>query len=196
MGPNNSGHFKKGFTPWNKGKILGAQSPELIAKRFRGRTNFKHSDETKAKMRAIKLDRLSRLGYINTPEIRAKISSTLTGRKNPAHSLRMRGRSGPSSPRWINDRTQLKTDRRHAYDTRYREWMFKVKTRDGWKCKIADTNCSGRMEAHHILTWRDFPELRYQINNGITLCQHHHPRTRVGEMQMVTAFQELVANAQ
>ena len=30
------------------------------------------------------------------------------------------------------------------------------------------------IRAHHILPWR-IVELRYNINNGITLCQFHHP---------------------
>lgn len=92
----------------------------------------------------------------------------------------------------IKDRTQLKTDRQKAYDTQYKYWMLAVKKRDHWKCKIGDENCKGRLEAHHILAWRDHTELRYSINNGITLCQYHHPRKRSEEVELSPYFQELI----
>lgn len=74
----------------------------------------------------------------------------------------------------------------------YKNWMLTVKKRDGWKCRIADVNCDGRLEAHHILNWIDYPELRYEINNGITLCQKHHPRGRVKESSMVNYFTQII----
>jgi hypothetical protein len=60
-------------------------------------------------------------------------------------------------------------------------------------CRIADVNCEGRLEAHHILPWRDYPELRYKVNNGITLCHAYHPRKRADEAKLSPFFQSLVA---
>ena len=145
-------------------------------------------------------------------------SITLQGRKNPEHSKRMLGRkateetkrkmsiakegyvpvnvfqSGEKHPMYIKDRTKLKTARKQSYDYRYREWMKAVKNRDGWKCKISNSDCSGRLEAHHILAWRSHPELRYEVNNGISLCQYHHPRKHEEEKRLVPTFQELIVN--
>jgi hypothetical protein len=81
------------------------------------------------------------------------------------------------------------------YDTEYKTWMREVKKRDQWSCRLADSTCEGRIEAHHILPWSEFPEYRYELTNGISLCHRHHPRTRTDEMEMVMALQELVANA-
>ena len=50
-----------------------------------------------------------------------------------------------------------------------------------------------RVEVHHILSFTDFPELKYEINNGITLCHAHHPRKRVEEKISIPVFQELVS---
>jgi len=71
--------------------------------------------------------------------------------------------------------------------------MLSVKRRDNWKCRIADVNCSGRLEAHHILNWKYYPELRYDINNGITLCHNHHPRGRMEEKRMIPELQGLLS---
>jgi len=105
------------------------------------------------------------------------------------------GNDPTKHPRWIADRTLLKTDRQHMYDSQYKNWMRRVKTRDGWKCRIADKNCEGKVVAHHILPWSSFPELRYQLTNGITLCQHHHPVSRMGEVLLSPFFQEVAVDA-
>lgn len=101
--------------------------------------------------------------------------------------------SGENHPRWINDRSKLKIDREKAYDTQYKYWMLEVKKRDNWKCKIANQDCKGKLEAHHILGWKSHPELRYQLNNGITLCHAHHPRKRDEEAKLSPYFKSLVA---
>ena len=75
----------------------------------------------------------------------------------------------------------------------YREWRKSVFTRDNYKCRIADGNCKGQLQPHHILIWAEYPELRYVINNGITLCQAHHPRKRAEEKRLEPTFRELVS---
>lgn len=80
-------------------------------------------------------------------------------------------------------------------DSAYQAWVRSVKNRDYWKCKISDGNCSGQVEAHHILPWRDYYELRYEVNNGITLCQFHHPRNKTDEYKLSPYLQNLVVEA-
>lgn len=93
---------------------------------------------------------------------------------------------------WIEDRTKLKDIDKDRNGQFHREWSRGVKNRDKWKCKISNTDCEGRMESHHILSWKDYPELRYQINNGITLCHAHHPKKRAEEKRLAPYFMELV----
>ena len=95
--------------------------------------------------------------------------------------------------RWISDRSQLAKANEHRNDTSHHEWSKNVKDRDGWKCKIANSDCEGRMESHHILSYKEHPELRYKLNNGITLCHFHHPRVRKEEKRLSPYFQELVS---
>ena len=90
-------------------------------------------------------------------------------------------------------KAKLKKSEKKHLDSQYKEWMLAVKRRDNWKCKIADINCKGRLESHHILNWINYPELRYAINNGITLCHAHHPRGRKREAKLSPYLQQLVA---
>lgn len=92
------------------------------------------------------------------------------------------------------DRTQLKDDSKERGGQLHREWSNSVKIRDGGKCKINNSDCKGRLEAHHILGWTKYSELRYEITNGITLCHFHHPRKREDEINLSPYFKELVMN--
>jgi len=102
--------------------------------------------------------------------------------------------SGVRHPAYKADRSLLiKSEKKHL-DTRYREWAMGVKNRDGWQCRIANDDCSGRLESHHILRWKDCPKLRYKLNNGITLCAFHHPKKKSEELRLSPFFQELVGD--
>lgn len=92
---------------------------------------------------------------------------------------------------WKEDRTQLKK-KQERNDYPYQEWRRQVFERDNWKCHMRNSDCSGKIIAHHILSWSQFPELRYEVNNGITLCEFHHPRKRVEEIKLAPLFQEIL----
>ncbi len=98
---------------------------------------------------------------------------------------------GEEHHKWKKDRTTL-AKRQQRNDMAYKEWRKQVWLRDNFKCKIANPDCCGRIEAHHILGWVNYPELRYEVNNGITLCHFHHPRKRKDEMILSPYFQELI----
>lgn len=147
----------------------------------------------------------AKIGYIPwnkglspSEETKNKIRKTLTGFKHSPESIaRMKLAKSLKHPsNYIEDRTKLKRFGNDVKDRRsyaYADWRKQVWLRDGFKCKIANPDCSGRIEAHHILGWFEYPELRYQINNGITLCHAHHPRKRAEEKRLVPTFQELVS---
>lgn len=98
---------------------------------------------------------------------------------------------GKKPPNWIEDRSKL-AKRQERNDSAYAEWRKLVKIRDNWICKINNDDCDGKTIVHHILTWSKFPELRYDINNGITLCRFHHPMTREGEINSIDKFKSLI----
>ena len=71
-------------------------------------------------------------------------------------------------------------------------WRKLVLERDKMKCQIGNRDCKGSLTVHHILRYSEFPELRYEPNNGITLCRHHHPLKREHEKSLIPVFTKLV----
>lgn len=128
---------------------------------------------------------------IYSDDTRKKISDSQIGRI-PWNKGLKGYMEGENHYLWKKDRTQIKKqeDRNNPND---KQWKYAVYKRDNFKCKISDENCKGRMEAHHILSWREHPELRFNINNGITLCHFHHPRVRKEEKRLSPYFMDLVS---
>lgn len=128
-------------------------------------------------------------------EWKREMSKARKGKRLPEETKRKLSESmkGEKHWNWIKDRSLLKTDRLKMYDTKYKYWMLEVKKRDKWKCRIDNKDCQGEVIAHHILSWRDFPELRYNIKNGITLCQAHHPHKWAEEKRLIPLFSGLVS---
>jgi len=100
--------------------------------------------------------------------------------------------SGSKHWNWKTDRTLIKKDDRRRDDPCYKQWRKAVWIRDNFRCRIANSDCEGRIEAHHIIGWAISKNLRYEINNGITLCHAHHPKKRAEEKRLTPIFMELV----
>ena len=66
----------------------------------------------------------------------------------------------------------------------YKEWRTSVYERDDYTCQCCGTR-GGRLNAHHINQFADYTELRYEINNGITLCVDCHDSTEHGSFHNI-----------
>ncbi len=102
--------------------------------------------------------------------------------------------SGENHYRWNPDREEIFKNADGKNDFEYREWRTKVYQRDNYECRFSSCKCSGRTEAHHILNWVQYPELRYEVKNGITLCFFHHPKGRKLEEKLAPVFNRLLLN--
>lgn len=56
--------------------------------------------------------------------------------------------------------------------TEYKEWRLKVFQRDDFKCRKCENNKI--LHPHHIKSFAKFPKLRFDVNNGVTLCDDCH----------------------
>lgn len=77
---------------------------------------------------------------------------------------------------YIDGRTPMNKALRGSYQ--YRLWREAVFARDNWTCQ--GEGCGKRgcyLEADHIKSWSKFPELRFAIDNGRTLCVPCHEKT-------------------
>jgi len=67
---------------------------------------------------------------------------------------------------------------RNSYE--YKTWRTSVFERDAFTCQ----RCGKRgvvLNAHHILHWRTHPDKRFDIDNGITLCEECHKKEHRSE---------------
>src|SRR3990167_5209133 len=83
--------------------------------------------------------------------------------------------SGKNHPNWKGGITKGRQERNQNI---YREWRIGIFSIDRYTCQFCGTrNGQGktiRLEAHHILTWSEFPEMRFELENGTTLCEECH----------------------
>lgn len=140
----------KGRTPWNKGKT-GIFSEETIEKIRKSSTGKPSSRKGK------KLEPLSE-----------------THRKNISESLK-----GEKCYNWKGGITKENLAIRASLE--YRLWRESVFKRDNFTCVwCGDKNGKGKsvvLNADHIKRFADYPELRFAIDNGRTLCKPCHLTT-------------------
>lgn|SRR3990167_8962046 len=112
----------------------------------------------------------SRKCYFKTPktqEFKKKISKAF---------------SGSNHPNWKGGIMKGRKERNQSI---YKEWRNEIFSVDKYTCQFCGArNGHGetvKFEAHHILPWDKFPEMRFSPDNGTTLCQNCHKITRLAE---------------
>jgi hypothetical protein len=161
------------------GHPVSAETKRRISLALIGKPNLhkshKLSAEAKAKISS------ANIGRPNSEEAKRKISIALTGRSISAEtreklSVAHKGKIGPSSSHWLGGITPINMVIRHCDD--YVAWRTAVFQSDNYTCQ----ECGQRgvpLEAHHIKSFAHYPELRFDVDNGITLCEKcHHKKGR------------------
>jgi hypothetical protein len=146
------------------------------------RFNYKHSQETIEKIRIANTGNIAwnkgRKGLDHpTPETLLKMSKASTGRIFSAEARRKisLAHSGKKCHFWKGGITPVNLMLRTS--TKYKEWRKKVYERDNYTCQHCGSAGKGNLEAHHIKRFSEYPELRFSVENGLTLCEDCHRKT-------------------
>ena len=149
--------FKKGHIPWSK--------------------NNKFSDVTRKKMSDAKKrnppNNLFKKGHKPYCAMKGK---HLSDSAKKMISDKKRGNCnknqwGENNPFWKGGTTPENKRIRNTID--FRLWREAVFARDNWTCQKYGIR-GGVLHPHHIQNFADHPELRFAIDNGITLSEKAH----------------------
>lgn len=105
---------------------------------------------------------------------RKRLASLRTGKKPWNKDKKLPNQSGKNHGRWKGGFSR--GYRIGYYSLEYKKWRLAVFERDHYICQ----GCSmvgGYLTAHHIKNQAHYPKLRYNLNNGITLCEKCHSLT-------------------
>lgn len=153
-----------------KGKIITAETRQKISVSLRGRPGRKQTEGAKRKISE------ARKGKPLSVEHRRKISLIRTGSHHTEATCKKMAedRRGEKSHLWkggIYPKNLL-----IRCSAEYSKWRQSVFKRDDWTCK----SCGAKgiqLNADHIKPFSTHPELRFDINNGRTLCEPCHRQT-------------------
>ena len=158
--------------------------------------NKPHSEESRRKMSKSHKRRgtkpPSQLGIKQSKDTIAKRVAKLRGKKRPPFSEKWKKRigdarrgkaniknRGKNSNFWRGGISKVNDIIRHSLE--YRLWREAVFARDNWTCifcyRRSEKGQKIVLNVDHIKPFAYFPELRFAIDNGRTLCIECHKKT-------------------
>ena len=154
------GRFVKGVVPYIKGKThtLKTRKKLSIANKGGNSTSFKKGHKVSKKTReAVSKQNRER---IYTEKIRRNKHNGMT--------------KGEKNHLWKGGITEMNDKIRTSLE--YKLWRDAVYKRDNFTCRFCGKR-GGDIEADHIKPFAHYPELRFAIDNGRTLCKECHRKT-------------------
>jgi 5-methylcytosine-specific restriction endonuclease McrA len=155
---------KKLISVSHKGKCLSPATTFQKGHIVSAETRKKISEKNKNKPGSFK-------GRNHTEETKQKISLCLKSKGiQPLVKCRLYGENHPN---WKGGATPLIAKLRCTDE--YKNWRDAVYRRDFWTCTMCGVK-SKKIVAHHIKSFTDYVDFRFDINNGVTLCRSCHKR--------------------
>jgi len=162
------------------GRFLSQESKDKISKANKGRKPYKITQETRNKM---SLSATGKKRGSPSLETREKISAAQKGKPRPnkiTETQRKKiseAKKGSKTHLWKGGISKhTRTQRANIMSSfEYKLWRTAVFERDKYTCVWCGHK--GYVEADHIKPFALFPELRFAIDNGRTLCRPCHVTT-------------------
>jgi hypothetical protein len=159
-----------GINPF-KGKHMSLETKEKLLKANRGK---KLSEEHKDKIRK------SVKRFFDSPNgerAKIKIKEDLSKRVYSAETRKIKSecQSGEKGSNWKGGITPI--NKRIRGSSRIFIWRTAVFERDHYTCQSCGEK-GGKLQAHHIKSFSEYPELRFVVKNGITFCIPCHKKTK------------------
>ena len=82
--------------------------------------------------------------------------------------------------------------RRLRNSAAYNEWRLKILTRDKFECQMPDCEDGKPLHANHIKVFSAYPQIRFDLQNGITLCKPCHVTIRKSEHLYENLFNKII----
>ena len=167
---------------WNKGISPSPEVRAQISAKLKGKKlSFEHAAKNREQCLHMGI---SLRGTKHTLERRAQSSMVRKGRTpwnlGVTHSSEAKAKMSAKQKIAQRKRHPVGTRKMDTMPTRNRyvipevvEWREAVYARDHFTCQHC-LRVGGILNAHHIKPWAKFPALRFEIDNGITLCVPCH----------------------
>lgn len=135
--------------------------------------NWKHSEETKKLLSESHKGQISWNKGKKLSEEHVKKLSEVRKKKPNRYWLGKKRleMTGENHPNWNGGSSSERA--KAYYSLEYKEWRNKVFERHDYTCQVCKSR-GGKINADHVKRWSLYPELRYDINNGQTLCEKCH----------------------
>lgn len=163
--------FSQNRVPWNKG-LKGVQKA--------WNKGISVTEEIKEKMRLGNINRKRKPHSQETKDkIGLKNSISLKGKKQSKQTIEKRIIVGDKHWNWQGGITDINEKVRKSKE--YKGWRNLVFIRDEYTCVICKSKSGNgkhvELHADHIKKFADHVELRFDVNNGRTLCIDCHKKT-------------------
>ena len=174
--------FQKGHKGWLHGP-MSKKHKHKISKAHKGMkkpwAGKWITEEEKNKRSFRMMGKQIHLGKKHSEETKRKIRNFNLGKK---HSIETRLKlSGKNAPNWKGGVTPINHKMRHSLE--YKLWRKSVFERDKYTCIwcglrfVKGKTGKVTLNADHIKSFSQYPELRFAIDNGRTLCKDCHRTT-------------------